>query len=363
MTHFPSLNSLKHSLLLALTGLLLLASAQLHAHAFAPSLLSLQQQPQGTFEVIWKQPLKRQENFDITPQFPDHCRPLDAPKIYVEGTGKVQRWQLDCSGEQAAGAAQTAQDLDGLGLKGQTLSIDSLELSRRQVLVRVSLLEQVASQKMLNAKQTQYIIPADVSQTDTFVEYIELGAEHLLLGLDHVLFVITLTLLVGINRRLLWTITSFTLGHSVTLTLASLGYISFPQSLTEILIAASIVFMAAQLARNTYHSLHSGNPDKQPSSSLLRFPTLAGFGFGLLHGLGFAGALSETGLPANDIPLALLAFNIGIELAQLALVGFLLLCISTAQRCQLNLLQRWYWLPIYSVGGLAGFWFWQRLLG
>lgn len=179
--------------------------------------------------------------------------------------------------------------------------------------------------------------------------YLGLGIEHLLTGLDHVLFVIGLVLLVSSWRSLIATVTSFTLGHSVTLTLATLEVVSVPTLVFELAIAFSILVLGAELAR------------EEPGETWLRRrPWAMAFGFGLLHGLGFAGALSEIGLPAADIPLALFSFNVGIELGQLLIVAPLALAIAFAGERLRALPAPLLRVPAYVIGSLAAYWCIER---
>jgi hydrogenase/urease accessory protein HupE len=183
--------------------------------------------------------------------------------------------------------------------------------------------------------------------------YLVLGVEHILLGTDHLLFVLALVLLVKGWRRLVGTITSFTVAHSITLALATLGLVHVPGPPVEACIALSIVFVAAEIVRS-----RQGSPGLTE-----RAPWLIAFTFGLLHGLGFAGALSEVGLPQQAIPLALLFFNVGVELGQLAFVFAVLLTISIAARSSLRA-PAWAWRVVpYTIGSVAMFWVIERTGG
>ena len=192
---------------------------------------------------------------------------------------------------------------------------------------------------------------AGVNATASYNLNLVYGAEHLATGIDHVLFVVSLTLLVGLTRSLIATITLFTVGHSVTLSLAVLGYVSFPQAVAEVFIALSIVLTAAAVvARN-------------PNTLIAARPWLIAFVFGLLHGLGFAGALAEVGLPQEEIPMSLFAFNVGIELGQLVLIAILVVFMWFARKLTDVSQERWHVIPNYAIGSLAGFWFWERIAG
>jgi hypothetical protein len=183
--------------------------------------------------------------------------------------------------------------------------------------------------------------------------YALLGVEHILTGWDHLLFVLGLVLLVGPGRMLLWTVTAFTAGHSITLALASLGLVNVPQGATEAAIALSIYLLAVELVRSSGGRV----------TFMQRAPWLVAGGFGLLHGLGFAGALAAVGLPQGEIPLALFAFNVGIELGQLAFVGTILAGMAALGRLRVT----WpTWVspaPAYAIGALAIYWFLERVAG
>ena len=177
-----------------------------------------------------------------------------------------------------------------------------------------------------------------------------LGIEHILLGIDHLLFVLGLLLIVRGFGLLLKTITAFTVAHSVTLAMATLGFVNVPQAPVEAVIALSILFLASELAKQ-----QKGNPGMTS-----RYPWVVALSFGLLHGFGFAGALSEVGLPQTDIPLALLFFNVGVEVGQLMFVAIVLMIFWVIQKLKF----RWpAWtkqVPAYAIGSLAAFWFIQR---
>lgn len=321
--------------LLLLVGLLsLLNPDRASAHALAPSLLSLQGAGEGLYAVTWKTPLQRVPGSELRPVLPASCSAQDEPTAAPEGTGLVVRWTVDC-GES--------------GLTGQRIAVEGIAGSRADVLLRVAG-NGSSFQQVLTASAPDFTVPEQQGWLGVFQQYVVLGIEHLLTGLDHVLFVVALVLLVRARRPLIITITSFTIGHSVTLSAAVLGYVYFPQSIAEVVIAFSILITFAGVIRD------------DPRSLLKRWPWAIAFCFGLLHGLGFAGALTEVGLPQSDIPLALLAFNIGIEIGQLLLIGLLLLS-GYVLRQVTPRLPAWQALPIYAVGTLSGFWFWQRLLG
>jgi hydrogenase/urease accessory protein HupE len=188
---------------------------------------------------------------------------------------------------------------------------------------------------------------------EVVASYTVLGVEHILLGVDHLLFVAALMMLVRGLRPLLLTITAFTIAHSVTLALATLGLIRVPGPPVEAVIALSIVFVAVEILRR----------DKGRPSLASERPWMVAFSFGLLHGLGFAGALAEVGLPEASIPLALVFFNVGVEIGQLVFVGVLLVGAALLRRLAGPIPPRWATLvPAYAIGGLASFWLIERIL-
>jgi hypothetical protein len=215
-------------------------------------------------------------------------------------------------------------------------------------------------QSVVNAKNSDFLVPLAPSQTKVMTEYPVLGIEHILGGVDHLMFVFGLLLLVGVGSRLLWTITAFTVGHSITLAVVTLVTLDYPVSLIEFAIALSVFMLALELARG-----YTSDTKTNARNVLRRYPWWLAGGFGLLHGMGFAGALAEIGLPQNNIPLALLFFNIGIEIGQIA---FLLLVISAwwlinhaviMRQVTVNR-ERLMPIPVYVLGGLSAMWCIER---
>ena len=304
------------------------------AHPLAPALLSLTLESDGQVEVRWKVSRLRPSGSDVRPVLPSHCAVLTPPRIEVGDSAVTETWRVDC-GQQ--------------GLVGHTLTIRGLERSRTDALVHVLLADGRSLRGLVNAEQPSMLVPEREDALSVVRSYVGLGVDHLLTGLDHVLFVVGLVLLVSSWRSLIATITAFTIGHSVTLSLATLGVVTVPTMLFELAIAFSILVLGAELAR-------SGPSD----SWLRRKPWSMAFGFGLLHGLGFAGALAEIGLPPVDIPLALFSFNVGVELGQLLIVAPLAILIALVgdrvQRVPPWLAR----VPAYTIGSLAAFWCIER---
>jgi hydrogenase/urease accessory protein HupE len=181
--------------------------------------------------------------------------------------------------------------------------------------------------------------------------YLKLGVEHILFGIDHLLFVLALLLVTRGTFRLVKTVTAFTVAHSITLGMATLGFVQMPTKPVEAVIALSIVFVAAQIVRT----------QQGQEGITARAPWVVAFTFGLLHGFGFAGALSEVGLPPGHIPLALLFFNVGVEVGQLLFVAAAMTFMALLRRVRINV-PRWVELaPAYAIGSVAMFWVMQRI--
>jgi hydrogenase/urease accessory protein HupE len=322
-------------LVLFVTALLLtLAAAPAPAHQFAPALLEIDEVSAGEAAVRWKQPVVRVQGSQLRPVLPVECEGLGDPEVQKEGTGIRASWRMRCPG----------------GLTGKSVGVEGIAGSQADVLLRITLRDGRRLRHVLKAETPSFKIDADASRSGVFKDYATLGVEHILLGWDHLLFVLALVLLVGWGRSLVWTITAFTAGHSVTLALASLGVVHVPQAPIEAAIALSIFFLAVELI--------SARQGKRTLTQ--RAPWAVAAGFGLLHGLGFAGALAEVGLPTAEIPLALFSFNVGIELGQLAFVGAVLLAGAGLRKIPV-VWPRWAQaVPAYGIGTMAAFWFLQR---
>ena len=320
-------------LLILILGLL--CSVEVLAHRFAPSLLDIQQISDASFAVTWKTPMAKVSATPMEPRFPASCSIETRSPWIQEGTGELIQMQIHCEG----------------GLLGQTLAVSGLGENQSSALLRLHLTGGIFHQAVFSAEQPDFAVPLEGTAGSVMWDYSWLGAEHIWAGLDHLLFVMGLLILVGWNRRLVYTVTAFTLGHSVTLALVTLGVFDYPVELVEFLIALSIYVLAVELAARD-----GGGP-------LWRQPWwLAGL-FGLLHGMGFAGALAETGLPQSNVPLALLFFNVGIELGQLAFIAVLVALAAAASKLLTSDLARWRVVPVYILGGLSAMWCIERGLG
>ena len=323
--------------LLAL-GLWLLLTRAAFAHPLAPALLELREQQPNEYRVLWRSSLARVSGSAPRPRLPVSCE--FAGTIVSEDLdgARSERWPMRCQNS----------------LVDQELRVEGLEGSGINVIVRLVDLEGRVQQALLSDRETAYRVRAAQDPPPVFSGYLVLGVEHLLFGLDHVLFVAGLVLLIRQPRRLLLTVTAFTLGHSLTLGLSALRLLWVPQALTEFAIAVSILLLACELVRSS----------EAPAGWMRRWPGAMAVVFGLLHGLGFAGALAEIGLPEGEIPLALFAFNLGIELGQLLLVAVLLFVLALLDRAPTlhgrGLARA---LPAYLIGSLAAYWCLERAGG
>lgn len=314
---------------------LLLAAAPAAAHPLAPAFLELVEAADGTTTVLWKTPLVSPAGAEIRPVLPAGCRALGSPASSADASSLAHRWRVDCG---AGGWAEHA------------VAVTGLDESRTNAIVRIVLADGRVVQTLLSGANAAFTVPVRPSALGILRGYLVLGVEHLATGLDHLLFVLGLVLLLGGGRRLLWTITSFTLGHSLTLSAAILGIVAVPARPIEVGIAASILVLASEIAP----------PAGTRPSPLSRYPWAMALAFGLLHGFGFAGALFEIGLPRGEIPLALFAFNAGIELGQILFVAAILLAARLAMP-RPEALPRWAPLaPAYVIGSLAALWCFER---
>ncbi len=316
--------------------ILIFISSPVFAHKLAPSLLSLVEQTPQQFSVTWKTPKITAANADMKPILPAHCAWLGQPQTRPEGSGFLSQWNIKC--DQA--------------MVGSEIAVEGMASSGTATLVKIEFLDERLIQQLLTANDPKVIVPEKQSLGQVMQQYISLGVEHILLGLDHLLFVLALLMLIRHGRKLFWTITAFTLGHSVTLSLVSLGYMDYPVGLVEFAIALSIFVMAVELSRKD-----------NESHWISRHSWVVAVCFGLLHGMGFAGALREVGLPPGDIPLALFSFNVGIEIGQILFVLAVFFLIKLLRERVGSWGEKINWLAVYSIGGLSAFWCIERSIG
>ena len=312
-----------------------LAASTVAAHPLDPALLEIRESPTGTLDVLWRFPASQAAGAPLQAILPDRCTQLSAPVASRAGARIELSWQARCG--------------DG-GLVGQTIGVNGLRERGTDAVLRVHLADGRLVQAVLRGNASVFTVPESAGRLDILRDYLRLGFEHILGGPDHLLFVFGLVLLVSGYHRLFWTITAFTAGHSVTLALAVLGVVTVPSHPVEILIALTILILAVELTR----------AERGHETWIQRLPWAMAFTFGLLHGLGFAGALTEIGLPANEVPLALATFNIGIEIGQLLCVAVILMLAAVLRRVSGPLPPAVRQLPGYAIGSLAVFWILER---
>lgn len=258
------------------------------AHALDPGYLELAALGEERWRVTWRVPDVGGRPMALAARLPEACSggPLAEPAF--DGRGWINTWIATCPG----------------GLTGGRIGIDGLETTGTDALVRYEAQPGAVQVRRLTATDAGFVVPEDAGVWGVLSSYVTLGVTHILEGIDHLLFVLCLVLLIWTPGRLLWAVTAFTLAHSLTLAAAALGLLRIPSPPVEAVIALSIVFLAYELTL----------PPERRDPLTERFPWIVSFGFGLIHGLGFAGALREIGLPEGDVPLALFAFNLGVEL-------------------------------------------------
>jgi hydrogenase/urease accessory protein HupE len=316
-----------------LFGLGLGAVAQ--AHEVRPGYLELQQTGPETYDVLWKVPARGDLQLGISPAWPDNCAAAGAPRRFAVSGAATERSTIRCAG----------------GLSGRALAVSGLSATVIDVLVRLQRSDGTTQVTRLTPSAPVLVVEDTPRWTAVATTYLGLGVEHILLGIDHLLFVLAMLLLVRSSRRLIATITAFTLAHTITLAAATLGFVHVPPQPVEAAIALSIVFVASEIVHG-----REGRPGLTE-----RWPWLVAFAFGLLHGLGFASALREVGLPENAIPTALLFFNLGVELGQLAFVGVVLTLLASLRSLQFSA-PPWSWrLAPYGIGAVAMYWTIERV--
>ncbi|KPJ91621.1 MAG: hypothetical protein AMJ55_11410 [Gammaproteobacteria bacterium SG8_15] len=309
-----------------------------YAHESRPAYLELKEHTANVFDVQWRRPARGDMVLRMQPVFPEHCVSSDQVASYIIQGASIERWQIDC-GEQ--------------GLVDQSITIEGLKETITDALVRVEMTNGAVYTKIIKGNDPVFGIEGEPSAWKVIQDYLLLGVGHILGGIDHLLFVLCLLLIVNGTWLLVKTITAFTVAHSITLGMATLGFVNVPQAPVEAVIALSIVFLAAELMRQ----------QKGERDIAMQAPWLVAFIFGLLHGFGFAGALSEVGLPQTEIPLALLMFNIGVEIGQLVFILFVVVALKLSIHI-LKSPQSWA-KPgtTYIIGGISAFWLIERING
>jgi len=317
--------------------LVMLALVQtVYAHEVRPGYLELRQTDAGMYAVLWKVPAVGEMRLSIHPRFPENCSRVGEITSYLGDDSYAEHLNIACPG----------------GLNGRTIAIDGLAATMTDVLVRIEFTDGATWTQRLKPSVPAAMIPKTASRLQTAGVYLKLGVEHILSGVDHLMFVLALIILTCGGWKLVKTVTAFTLSHSVTLTAATLGFVHVPQQPVEAVIALSVVFVATDIVK-----VRSGIKSITASA-----PWMVALSFGLIHGLGFAGGLSDAGLPALHIPTALLFFSLGVESGHFLFIGVLLSLIALARQVRIPF-PRWTELvPPYAIGGVAMFWVIQRLI-
>ena len=319
-------------LLFAITA----AAAPALAHEIRPAFLQIREIAPSTYDMMWKTPAQGDMRLALNVVLPSGCRNVGQPRATPVDGAVVQRWRSSCDG----------------GLPGNTIAIENLAASLTDVILRFEPLAGSPKTLRMDGATPRAAIPVRQSVVDIGGTYFRLGVEHILLGFDHLLFVLCLLILVGGTGRLLGAITAFTVAHSITLAATTLGWIHLASVPVEACIALSIALVAAEIVRAR----------RGAASTIGRWPWIASFAFGLLHGFGFAAALREIGLPDDAVPLALLCFNLGVEAGQILFVAAVLALWVCGKKYGPRP-PAWGWrAPPYVAGIAATFWFVERTM-
>ena len=305
------------------------------AHEVRPAYLDLKEEAPGTFDVLFKTPMVGNLRLSLGVSFSGPVQALTPVTSRTTGDALVQTWRIRASD----------------GLAGRDVRIVGLETTVSDALLRIEFADGRSWDQRLTPAAPLATVPAVASGSGVAATYFSLGVEHILLGYDHLLFVLGLILVAATLGQLVGAITAFTAAHSITLAAATLGLVRVPPKPVEAVIALSIAFLAVEIVR-----ARSGN-----AGIAARAPWIVAFAFGLLHGFGFAGALSEIGLPAGHIPVALLFFNVGVEAGQLLFVAAVMALAAAARWAPVRLPPWATLVPPYLIGSLAMAWFVQRV--
>ena len=316
--------------------LLLLLAPSLWAHESRPAYLEIKETAPNQFSILWRTPTLSGMRLPVALRLPEDVRNLKEPSAQELTDSTVTRYSIDASPTELA---------------GKRIEFPGLQGTITDVLVRIEMLDGRSWTVIVHPSQPWVEITAAQTRMEVMGTFAVQGIRHILFGADHVLFVLGLLLIVKDRWMLLKTITAFTVAHSITLAIATLGYAEAPVLPLNAAIALSILFLGPEIVRSW----------RGQTSFTIRHPWVVAFAFGLLHGFGFASALTSAGLPKAELPVALLSFNVGVEIGQLSFVALILLL----ERAFRILEVRWpRWaeaLPGYTVGSLGAFWTIQRL--
>jgi hydrogenase/urease accessory protein HupE len=322
------------AIFLGVLGALLGHSAQ--ADELRPGYLELRQTASDTYSLFFKIPARGDDlRLAIYVNLPEGTNDVTPPRAGFNGGAYTERRTIRRNG----------------GLAGQTIAIEGLSVTSTDVLARIESLGGATQTERLSPTKTTFVIQTEPGAWEVAATYLRLGVEHILIGFDHLLFVLALVILVGDWRRVALTVTAFTVAHSITLAAATLGFVNVPGPPVEAAIALSIVLVAVEIV----------NARRGMPSLMVRWPWLVAFCFGLLHGFGFAGALAEVGLPHHAIPLALLFFNLGVEIGQLVFVAAVLTAGGLIRRALVpRTINRLDVAAAYAIGAVAAYWLIER---
>lgn len=314
--------------------LLLACGTPVHADELRPGYMEFTQQTATRWQVVWKLPMQGGFTPSTVPYLPKFCGLTGLPQRNITNAAFTTRSTVMCRGEVA----------------GQSIGLDGMETAQSDVLVRVAPLGRPVQALRLTAAQPYVRIEAKAGGWQVARTYFITGIDHILFGYDHLLFVVALVLLLSGFWTIAKAVTAFTVAHSLTLVGTTLGLIGLPQQPVESVIALSILFLAVEIIK------------RRPGEVRLseRVPWVVAFGFGLLHGFGFAGALKEIGLPEQDVSVALLTFNLGVEAGQILIVALTLLGLDLLRRISASLRASSVKLATYAIGTTASYWFIER---
>ena len=322
-------------LALLLIGVLC-SAATTFADEFRPALLEITESEPGRYAVLWKVPLQNDRALDISPLFPEHIQQMGPASARVVQGSRI---------EQSTWTSETGS------LVGGTIEIAGLSALPIDVIVQIDMADGEEHSAILRPATPSYVVPERTTKWTVATSYWKIGTIHILEGYDHLLFVLALLLIIPNLWMLFKTITAFTLAHSISLALATLGVVNMPGAPTEAVISLSILFLAVEIVHSRQGHV----------TFTEQYPWVVALAFGLVHGLGFAGALAEVGLPEREIPLALLMFNVGVETGQILFVCAVLVVIAIVKRIPVTWHSEGWRLMPYAIGCTAAFWTVQRV--
>lgn len=318
-------------------GLLFALASLASAHEARPAYLQIKEIAPAQFSVLWRTPVLAGIRLPVVLKLPEDLKNSREPEVQELADSFVERRWINA---------------DPNGLAGKRIEFPGLQLTITDVLVRIEMLDGRKWTTIVHPSQPWVEVAATQSTLGVMGTYMIQGIRHILFGADHMLFVLGLLLIVKDRWMLLKTVTAFTLAHSITLAIATLGYAEVPVLPLNAGIALSILFLGPEIVRSW----------RGQTSFTIRHPWVVAFAFGLLHGFGFASALTSAGLPRQELPLALVSFNVGVEFGQLGFIALVLALERSFRILEIHW-PRWLaTLPGYTVGSLGAFWTVQRLV-